>query len=53
MSNSNKMKELEKASKPLVDFVNKNCCPHDIIVIQQGNIQIFNGEMSIPTEIPD
>lgn len=50
---SNKMKELEKASKPLVEFVNKNCCPHDIIIIQQGNVQIFNGEMSIPTEIPD
>lgn len=50
---SKKMEELKKASKPLVDFVNKNCCPHDIIVIQQGNVQIFNGEMSIPTEILD
>ena len=48
-----KMKELEKASKPLVDFVNKECCPHDIIIIQQGNVQIFNGEISIPTKILD
>ena len=48
-----KMKELEKASKPLVDFVNKYCCPHDIIIIQQGNVQIFNGEISIPTKILD
>lgn len=48
-----KMTELEKASKPLIDFINKNCCPHDIIIIQQGSVQILNGEMSIPTEIPD
>ena len=47
------MEELEEASKPLVDFVNKCCCPHDIIIIQQGNVQIFNEEISIPTKILD
>lgn len=50
---SEKMKELEKASKPLVDFINKYCCPHDIIVIKQGYIQLFNGEIGIPTKILD
>lgn len=48
-----KMNKLEEVSKPLIDFVNEYCCPHDIIVIQQGNVQIFNGEMSIPTKILD
>lgn len=44
-----KMELLEEASKPLVEFVNKYCCPHDIIVVEQGHVSILNGEMHIPT----
>lgn len=44
---------LEEAAKPLVDFVNTQCCPHDMIVIQQGSVELFSGEISMPTPIPD
>lgn len=50
---TNKMKQLESASKPLVDFMNQHCCPNDIIIIQQGQVQLLNGEIGIPTEILD
>lgn len=49
----NKMKELEKASKPLVEFMNQYCCPHDVIMVQQGHVELLNGEIGIPTEILD
>ena len=48
-----KMKALEEASKPLVDFVNEWCCPHDIITIEQGNVTLYSGEMAFPTKILD
>lgn len=49
----NKVEELKKASKPLIAFVNTYCSPHDLIMIQQGSIQIFNGEIGIPTRVFD
>ena len=56
MNKDNKMdkiKELKKASESLIDFMNKYCCPHDVVIVQQGHIELLNGEIGIPTKILD
>ena len=44
---------LKVASVPMVDFVNKWCCPHDTIIIQQGHVELLSGEITFPTKILD
>jgi hypothetical protein len=46
-------KALEEASKPMVDFVNQYCCPHDVVIIQQGTVALYSGECAFPTEVLD
>jgi hypothetical protein len=48
-----KMTAFREALKPLEEFVNKYCCPHDIIVIEQGHVSIYSGEMAIPLKLLD
>ena len=43
-----KFKELEILCKPLVEFLRKNCCPYDHIVISKDSIKIVNETSSIP-----
>lgn len=45
--------EFEKLKKPLEDFMNKWCCPHDILIATQGHMELLSGEMVIPLEILD
>lgn len=40
--------EIEALCKPLVDFLNKNCCPYDHIVISADSVKIVNESASIP-----
>lgn len=40
--------ELEALCKPIVEFLNKNCCPYDHIVISSASIKIVNETESIP-----
>ncbi len=40
--------ELEALCKPIVEFLNKNCCPYDYIVISTDSIKIVNETTSIP-----
>lgn len=47
------MQALGIAAAPLVEFVNKHCCPHDAVVIQQGHVDLYSGRMGYPTEVPD
>jgi hypothetical protein len=53
MDNTIRMTELQKIIKPIEDYMNKYCCPHDMLVIQQGNAQLFSGELSIQLEVQD
>ena len=53
MDNTTRMAELQKIIKPIEDYMNKYCCPHDMLVIQQGRAELFSGELSIPLEILD
>lgn len=47
------MKELEELAKPLNDWLHDNGNPHSLILIQQGNIQLFSGEIGIPLPLRD
>jgi len=51
--NKQRTEELQKIIKPIEEFMNKYCCPHDMLVIQQGFVQLLSGEVGIPLEIPD
>lgn len=48
-----KMTAFKEAVKPLEVFVNKYCCPHDIIVVQQGSAEFYSGEIVIPLKLLD
>lgn len=51
--NERRSEELKKIIKPIEDYMNKWCCPHDMLIIQQGHAELFSGNLSIPLEIPD
>lgn len=48
-----KGEEFEKLKQPLKDFMNKYCCPHDTLIVQQGHMELLNGEMALPLKILD
>lgn len=41
------VKEFQDAAKPLVDWLRKNGCPHDKIIVNQINAEMVCGEMSV------
>lgn len=43
--NKQKVEEFKKLKKPLEDFMNNYCCPHDILIATQGHMELLNGEM--------
>lgn len=45
--------ELRKAAQPLVDYINNHGCPHDMVVVQQDGVQVFNGVMGVPFPVRD
>lgn len=51
--NKRRLAELEKIKKPLEDFINKYCCPHDTLIITQGHIELLSGEIVIPLKLLD
>lgn len=50
--NRDRLNALKEASEKMVAFVNQYCTPHDIIVISQGSVELYAGEVGIPTELP-
>lgn len=51
--NEQRREELLKLKKPLEDFMNKYCCPHDTLLVTQGHVELLSGEIAIPLEIMD
>lgn len=47
------MEEFKKAVQPLIEWVNKNCDPHEKVVVQMGNAQLISAEMGFTFEVPD
>lgn len=47
------MEEFKKAVHPLIEWVNKNCDPHEKVVVEMGNAQLISAEMGFTFEVPD
>ncbi len=47
------MREFKKAVQPLIEWVNKNCDPHEKVIVEMGNAQLISAEMGFTFEIPD
>lgn len=48
-----KFSELERASKPLIDFLNKYYNPMTIAIVTEGRVDILSNEMGMPLEVRD
>lgn len=48
-----KLREFEEVMKPAVDWFQKNCNPHQRIIIEMDGVELVSGEMAFPCEIPD
>lgn len=48
-----KFNELEEASKPLVDFLNKYYNPMTIAIVREGRVEILVNDMGLPLEVRD
>lgn len=47
------MDGFKQAVQPLIEWVNKNCNPHEKVVVEMGYAQIVSEEMGFSFEIPD
>jgi len=45
--------EFKKAMMPAIDWIQKNGCPHDKVIIDLGGAEFVNGEIAFSVEIPD
>ena len=51
--NEERRVELEKIIEPIQEWINEYGTPHDILIIQQGNAQLYSGELSIILKLRD
>lgn len=51
--NIERREALEEIIEPIQDWINKYGTPHDVLIIQQGNAQLYSGELSIQLKILD
>lgn len=47
------MEEFQKEVQPLIEWVNKNCDPHEKVVVEMGRAVLTSEEMGFTFEIPD
>lgn len=45
--------EFQKITKPVIEWIQKNCCPHDYILINYARAELLSGEMFCSAKIPD
>lgn len=48
LNNLKRFQELEKAARPLVDFLKSNYNPHCKIIVEVDRVEVVCGEMSSP-----
>jgi len=53
MEDKTKFKELEEASKPLIDFLNKYYNPMTTAIVTEGRVDIVSNEMGVILEVRD
>lgn len=47
------MDGFKQAVQPLIEWVNKNCDPHEKVVVEMGYAQLISEEMGFSFEVPD
>lgn len=47
------MDGFKKAVKPIIEWINENCDPHEKVVVEMGSAQLISAEMGFTFEIPD
>ena len=52
-ANKEKIESLRKIIEPIEQWINENACPHDKLIITQGNVEFTSGEFGIPLDIKD
>lgn len=52
-ANREKIESLRKIIEPIEEWINENACPHDKLIITQGNVEFVSGEFGIPLKIRD
>ena len=45
--------DFEQLAQIAENFINKWGTPHSVVIIHQGGIQLYDGEMAMPLKIPD
>lgn len=53
MEKTRNLEEFEKALRPAVEWLHKNGCPHDRIIVEYDGVELVSGEMAFPVEVPD
>ncbi len=51
--NKDDFEEFKKAMKPAVEWFQKNCNPHQRIIIEMDGVELVSGEMAFPVEVQD
>ena len=51
--NEHDLKEFEMAMQLAVEWFQKNCNPHQRIIIEADGVELVSGEMAFPVEVPD
>lgn len=49
----NGFKDFEDAMRPAVEWFQKNCNPHQRIIIEMDGVELVSGEMAFPVDVPD
>lgn len=44
------MESFEEAAQPLMAWMEKNCCPHDTVIVTVMNAELCQGKMVVPSE---
>lgn len=47
------MEEFKKATQPLINWVNKNCDPHESVVVRMGRAVVISEKIGFTFEVPD
>lgn len=47
------LEQFKKAMQPAVEWFQKNCNPHQRIIIEMDGVELVSGEMAFPVEVPD
>ena len=47
------MEEFKKVTQPVIEWLQKNGCPHDYILIECASAELLNGKKGYSVEVPD